>query len=141
MAPRSAAITEFLPGSMVRGKSAALPGTVERVSAPAERCRPKYVADFLDPDLPIRFCGRLDQRPSPFRRRIRHLAFIAPGRDRLCGRLPPRVLEGPQHSSSSDISSGNVRLIRLFCGDRKSTRLNSSHANISYAVFCLKKKK
>src|SRR5947209_20514764 len=29
------------------------------------------------------------------------------------------------------------RLIR----DRKSTRLNSSHANISYAVFCLKKKK
>src|SRR3712207_8413987 len=27
------------------------------------------------------------------------------------------------------------------CADRKSTRLNSSHANISYAVFCLKKKK
>src|SRR3712207_8872450 len=27
-----------------------------------------------------------------------------------------------------------------FAGDRKSTRLNSSHANISYAVFCLKKK-
>src|SRR3712207_8049515 len=31
---------------------------------------------------------------------------------------------------------------RLPCAeDRKSTRLNSSHANISYAVFCLKKKK
>src|SRR3712207_7740117 len=31
---------------------------------------------------------------------------------------------------------------RRFPGpDRKSTRLNSSHANISYAVFCLKKKK
>src|SRR3712207_7458813 len=29
---------------------------------------------------------------------------------------------------------------RQFLGDRKSTRLNSSHANISYAVFCLKKK-
>src|SRR3712207_7509446 len=28
-----------------------------------------------------------------------------------------------------------------FMKDRKSTRLNSSHANISYAVFCLKKKK
>src|SRR3712207_7597239 len=28
----------------------------------------------------------------------------------------------------------------LFLLDRKSTRLNSSHANISYAVFCLKKK-
>src|SRR2546430_6147136 len=31
----------------------------------------------------------------------------------------------------------NVR----FFGDRKSTRLNSSHSQISYAVFCLKKKK
>src|SRR3712207_7230742 len=30
---------------------------------------------------------------------------------------------------------------RAELGDRKSTRLNSSHANISYAVFCLKKKK
>src|SRR3712207_7577720 len=30
---------------------------------------------------------------------------------------------------------------RLQQRDRKSTRLNSSHANISYAVFCLKKKK
>src|SRR3712207_7432300 len=29
----------------------------------------------------------------------------------------------------------------LMKADRKSTRLNSSHANISYAVFCLKKKK
>src|SRR2546422_3610131 len=29
----------------------------------------------------------------------------------------------------------------LFPGDRKSTRLNSSHGYISYAVFCLKKKK
>src|SRR3712207_8714468 len=29
---------------------------------------------------------------------------------------------------------------RVRSGDRKSTRLNSSHANISYAVFCLKKK-
>src|SRR3712207_7514658 len=32
-------------------------------------------------------------------------------------------------------------LSRLCAVDRKSTRLNSSHANISYAVFCLKKKK
>src|SRR3712207_7486974 len=37
---------------------------------------------------------------------------------------PARVLSGPEDF-----------------GDRKSTRLNSSHANISYAVFCLKKKK
>src|SRR5258707_3476947 len=34
-----------------------------------------------------------------------------------------------------------VVLLHFVVGDRKSTRLNSSHANISYAVFCLKKKK
>src|SRR5437899_12055779 len=33
------------------------------------------------------------------------------------------------------------RLVRLIRTDRKSTRLNSSHLGISYAVFCLKKKK
>src|SRR3712207_7873239 len=32
-------------------------------------------------------------------------------------------------------------VVRARNKDRKSTRLNSSHANISYAVFCLKKKK
>src|SRR2546430_11943177 len=41
----------------------------------------------------------------------------------------------------------SARLVRLWAGrlvwlgDRKSTRLNSSHSQISYAVFCLKKKK
>src|SRR2546429_5229022 len=33
------------------------------------------------------------------------------------------------------------RQLRLYFKDRKSTRLNSSHGYISYAVFCLKKKK
>src|SRR5260221_8573472 len=33
-----------------------------------------------------------------------------------------------------------LRLPHLTCTDRKSTRLNSSHTVISYAVFCLKKK-
>src|SRR3712207_8702719 len=37
-------------------------------------------------------------------------------------------------------SEGQVEL-PIGALDRKSTRLNSSHANISYAVFCLKKKK
>src|SRR3712207_8451974 len=37
--------------------------------------------------------------------------------------------------------AARLRLPRAFGADRKSTRLNSSHANISYAVFCLKKKK
>src|SRR3712207_7116504 len=35
----------------------------------------------------------------------------------------------------------NLDMLPISIKDRKSTRLNSSHANISYAVFCLKKKK
>src|SRR5262245_64060049 len=36
---------------------------------------------------------------------------------------------------------GHVEPLGRAAGDRKSTRLNSSHLGISYAVFCLKKKK
>src|SRR3712207_6898521 len=43
---------------------------------------------------------------------------------------------GPTHEHATTF--GRVRLLSV--PDRKSTRLNSSHANISYAVFCLKKK-
>src|SRR3712207_7027496 len=40
------------------------------------------------------------------------------------------------------LAAGALPFLGTFAGlDRKSTRLNSSHANISYAVFCLKKKK
>src|SRR3712207_7393066 len=39
------------------------------------------------------------------------------------------------------VSFGQRASVRNSIRDRKSTRLNSSHANISYAVFCLKKKK
>src|SRR3712207_8351532 len=38
-------------------------------------------------------------------------------------------------------AAGGVGSVAIGILDRKSTRLNSSHANISYAVFCLKKKK
>src|SRR3712207_8987766 len=40
-----------------------------------------------------------------------------------------------------DVKSGKQTLSVSVSIDRKSTRLNSSYANISYAVFCLKKKK
>src|SRR3712207_8509326 len=39
------------------------------------------------------------------------------------------------------VSELGLRRLVVRNEDRKSTRLNSSHANISYAVFCLKKKK
>src|SRR2546430_6232156 len=40
-----------------------------------------------------------------------------------------------------EIAARVRRDIVVVAGDRKSTRLNSSHSQISYAVFCLKKKK
>src|SRR5690348_17979034 len=42
--------------------------------------------------------------------------------------------QGPRALARAALRLGRVR------GDRKSTRLNSSHPSISYAVFCLKKK-
>src|SRR5258708_16543838 len=44
-------------------------------------------------------------------------------------------------TSGGGIGVGNVHDIGSVASDRKSTRLNSSHQIISYAVFCLKKKK
>src|SRR2546427_7885424 len=44
-------------------------------------------------------------------------------------------------SSRRRMRAPKRRLRFLVGGDRKSTRLNSSHSQISYAVFCLKKKK
>src|SRR3712207_7949026 len=44
---------------------------------------------------------------------------------------------GDEHDQAADPGADGEQVH----GDRKSTRLNSSHANISYAVFCLKKKK
>src|SRR3712207_8110475 len=72
-------------------------------------------------------------------------------------RTPPaNVLElevdrgGVALVSLGDVHVGDVRVVvedhlrqrveHAWLVDRKSTRLNSSHANISYAVFCLKKK-
>src|SRR5690349_23986644 len=42
---------------------------------------------------------------------------------------------------STVVSDGPYLETKKHLGDRKSTRLNSSHVEISYAVFCLKKKK
>src|SRR3712207_7517277 len=63
-------------------------------------------------------CGKPDSRASTARQR-------APG---------PLAGSWTQHSPRPTVMTAEPR-------DRKSTRLNSSHANISYAVFCLKKNK
>src|SRR5207253_10884814 len=74
------------------------------------RSRPEVESSGRAAPCPIRF-----RRPvSPD---LRRRAARDPGLGRPAARLPPRPVE-----------------------DRKSTRLNSSHVAISYAVFCLKKK-
>src|SRR3712207_7762842 len=68
------------------------------------------------------------QRPIPsFRNLVRLLD--------LARRNADRVRHHQRHIALLAFERGRDLL------DRKSTRLNSSHANISYAVFCLKKKK
>src|SRR3712207_7112780 len=58
--------------------------------------------------------------------------------------LPGSASRHPGAGAGSTLDTAELlhaRRRRLVRRDRKSTRLNSSHANISYAVFCLKKKK
>src|SRR2546430_10271855 len=75
--------------------------------------------------LPI-FRPRLEQaRHVPRRGGVRDLA------------APPGDQRDPGTPHDARHRTGTL----LRCRDRKSTRLNSSHSQISYAVFCLKKKK
>src|SRR5699024_12882033 len=64
--------------------------------------------------------------------------------------LPPVIILGLESTAAGEGRSLGVRWLdrqppadrrRAHGPDRKSTRLNSSHVSISYAVFCLKKKK
>src|SRR3712207_8494111 len=59
-------------------------------------------------------------------------------RGRLARELPDEDAE-QQGDGLGDAPDTDGELLDEEVGDRKSTRLNSSHANISYAVFCLKK--
>src|SRR5690606_39603524 len=61
---------------------------------------------------------------------------VQPARRVTSGHGPPHTKEAPAPTSGSSTSTTTQP-----AEDRKSTRLNSSHVKISYAVFCLKKKK
>src|SRR3712207_8454183 len=76
---------------------------------------------------------------GPVERRVEvgHVDDVEAAEDLL--RLGERAVGGQRVAVAA--ADGRRRLRRLKrLADRKSTRLNSSHANISYAVFCLKKK-
>src|SRR3712207_6358774 len=77
--------------------------------------------------LPISECG-LERTPLVADQHHRR-----PGQERDDDRCDRQVVNPAAQRCRSLPSTWSV--------DRKSTRLNSSHANISYAVFCLKKKK
>src|SRR3712207_8220218 len=70
--------------------------------------------------------------------------FCTPGTQDLCRIVLPdsgRIQEEDAANANRNGYSKHKPALPLYGEDRKSTRLNSSHANISYAVFCLKKKK
>src|SRR3712207_7600377 len=54
-------------------------------------------------------------------------------------RLVAQLVDLLEHVPSESVGDA-AKVFKRVEADRKSTRLNSSHANISYAVFCLKKK-
>src|SRR5207245_4258922 len=78
---------------------------------------------------------------------ISHARRLHPDADRRgAGRAPRRDRAGASpHRRRAPIHDRRARIVhqceRRAVLDRKSTRLNSSHGSISYAVFCLKKKK
>src|SRR3712207_8874025 len=73
-----------------------------------------------------------------FRSRLHHLLQLA--RDRVLARLRLRHLRLPSNLRLQRVPAG-LLAHQVDLEDRKSTRLNSSHANISYADFRLKKKR
>src|SRR3712207_8544507 len=83
------------------------------------------------------FRSRLAQHPL---RDHPDVARLFRERDELVRPQEPMHRMPPPHERLG-VDDGVVPHVDLGLVDRKSTRLNSSHANISYAVFCLKKKK
>src|SRR3712207_7681552 len=66
-------------------------------------------------------------------------SLVSQGSRKLVHQPASGTLPDPQHGGH--LPRDERRVSQGIELDRKSTRLNSSHANISYAVFCLKKKK
>src|SRR3712207_8133484 len=67
----------------------------------------------------------------------RQLRVLRPDLVKLAG--PVHAADGVLAAAVRGGRAAAAGALHLRAGDRKSTRLNSSHANISYAVFCLKK--
>src|SRR3712207_7750065 len=82
----------------------------------------------------------------PYTTLFRSSSCTTPGAEAEPCSVPwSRLWSGDEGAITPDPNKSRLRLGHFVSqrirSDRKSTRLNSSHANISYAVFCLKKKK
>src|SRR5438876_6243818 len=83
-------------------------------------------------------------RGSPSFHRMRGADQVLPlSREMVSFRTPPAGNGSHSVLKATSMSPFGARVSAEWghAGDRKSTRLNSSHPSISYAVFCLKKKK
>src|SRR5690606_41085049 len=109
-------------------------GLNNQIKASPERPASIWYADFddngsVDPILNYYIMGR---------------SYPYPTRDELVGQLPAFRKRFNDYASYSRASLDDLLTSEekeSAAKDRKSTRLNSSHVKISYAVFCLKKKK
>src|SRR5690349_22801213 len=98
-------------------------GRSARVMGPGEDPVPRVTAARASVDAVARVPGVDLRGPTSGGERVRQLL-----------RRPGESREGPPVDGQHVLHAEQL-------GDRKSTRLNSSHVEISYAVFCLKKKK
>src|SRR5256884_924778 len=79
-------------------------------------------------------------RSASFRSSVRSFAAGCEQSDRARDHGTLRVRKGPGNELGGRLAFQTLRQGGMVNADRKSTRLNSSHGYISYAVFCLKKK-
>src|SRR5438034_5712874 len=93
----------------------------------------------LQRNMSVARAGRSVRVPPRKVRRVLHRTTQVKRRDQ-CKRLPWLELWIRQLSLALVPNEWVVRTVLRDTEDRKSTRLNSSHTVISYAVFCLKKK-
>src|SRR3712207_3724168 len=106
----------------------------------SNRCRVPSPRDPRNPEVLFRMPTRNDLRNVAIVAHVDHgKTTLVDALLRQAGALGRAKGEGTDNDSTQDRVMDSMDLERE--RDRKSTRLNSSHANISYAVFCLKKKK
>src|SRR5207249_9810382 len=106
--------------------------TARRASASVSLLIPRPPTSTL---FPYTTLFRSNAHPQFRNRREQNRGIQVALHSRAIADIHPRLIDVDAPVDSHHVAAGSVQL------DRKSTRLNSSHVSISYAVFCLKKKR